>query len=43
MKFEVKYAKERTEVVEVNNFNEAFDRAKEGKKKGEIIVSVMSR
>ena len=43
MKFEVKYAKERVEEINVSNFNEAFDRAKEGKKEGEVVVSVRSR
>ena len=43
MKFEVKYAKERVEEVNVKNFNEASELAKDGKKEGEVIVSVRSR
>ena len=43
MKFIVKYAKERIEEINVSNFNEASEMAKEGKKKGEVIVSVRSR
>lgn len=43
MKWTIKYAKERTEEVNVDNFNAASERAKEGKREGEIIVSVRSR
>lgn len=43
MKYIIIYAKERIEVVNSNNFNEASELAKEGKKEGEIIVSVRSR
>ena len=43
MKFEIKYAKERTEEVEADNFNVASEMAKEGIEPGEVIVSVRSR
>ena len=43
MKFEIKYSIERIEVVEASNFNVASEKAKEGRKKGEVIVSVRSR
>ena len=43
MNFTIKYAKERIEVINVRNFNEASDLAKDGKKEGEVIVSVRSR
>ena len=43
MKFIVKYAKERIEEINVKNFNEASYLAKEGRKEGEVIVSVRSR
>lgn len=43
MKYYITYAKERVEEVEVLNFNEASERAKHGKREGEVIVSVRSR
>ena len=43
MKFEIRYSIERIEVVEVDNFNEASELAKEGKREGEVIVSIRSR
>lgn len=43
MKFYIKYAKERVEEVDCTNFNVASELAKEGRKKGEVIVSVRSR
>lgn len=43
MKYYITYARERIEEVEASNFNEASEKAKEGRKKGEVIVSVRSR
>lgn len=43
MKWIIKYAKERIEEVVAENFNDASERAKHGKKEDEIIVSVRSR
>lgn len=43
MKFIIKYALEREEVVNVSSFNVASNIAKEGKREGENIVSVRSR
>lgn len=43
MKFVIKYALEREEVVDASSFNVASDMAKEGKREGEIIVSVRTR
>lgn len=43
MRWIIKYAKERVEEVIAENFNEASDKAKQGKKEDEIIVSVRTR
>ena len=43
MKWVIKYCIERVEVVEASNFNLASEMAKEGRRKGEVIVSVRSR
>lgn len=43
MKYYITYAKERVEEVEVGDFNEASEKAKDGKRKGEVIVSIRSR
>ena len=43
MKYIVKYCVERVEEVTAENFNEASERAKQGKKEDELIVSVRTR
>ena len=43
MKYYITYAKERVEEVDADNFNVASEKAKEGRKNGEVIVSVRSR
>ena len=39
----IKYAKERTEEVNAENFNEVYKIADRNRKEGEVIVSIRSR